>query len=87
VVWFGEALDPEILTKCLEATRCDLFLMVGTSAVVYPAASLVEQARKRGAFTVEINVDPTGASNSVDIAVTGPAEHVLAEIDRRLGPA
>jgi len=87
VVWFGEALDPEILTRCLEATRCDLFLTVGTSAIVYPAASLVDEARQHGAFTVEINVDSTGASSSVDLAVKGPAEQVLAEIDRRLGPA
>jgi NAD-dependent deacetylase len=87
VVWFGEALDPEIVTRCLEATTCDVFLTVGTSAVVYPAASLIEEARKRGAYTVEINLEPTPASNVVDIAVQGSAEHILAEIDRRLGQA
>ncbi|HEY3045533.1 MAG TPA: NAD-dependent deacylase [Vicinamibacterales bacterium] len=87
VVWFGEALDPEIVTRCLEATTCDVFLTVGTSAVVYPAASLIEEARKRGAYTVEINLEPTPASNVVDIAVQGSAEHTLAEIDRRLGQA
>ena len=84
VVWFGEALDPEILMKCLEATRCNLFLTVGTSALVYPAASLVEEARRRGAFTVEINLEPTSASSVVDIAVQGSAENILAAIDLRL---
>ena len=84
VVWFGEALDPKIVAACLDATRCDLFLTVGTSAVVHPAASLVEQARRRGAYTVEINLEPTTTSAGVDVALQGPAEELLVEIDRRL---
>ena len=84
VVWFGESLDPVVLRRCLDATRCDLFLAVGTSAVVYPAASFVEEARRHGAYTAEINLEPTPASEVVDLAVQGPAEQVLAEIDRRL---
>lgn len=86
VVWFGEALDPEIVGKCLEATRCDVFLTIGTSAVVHPAASLIEEARRRGAYTVEINLEPTPASAFVDLVVRGAAEQVLADIDRRLIP-
>ena len=84
VVWFGEALEPQILRRCIEATNCDLFLAVGTSALVYPAASLVEEARGRGACTVEINVEHTPASGCVDVTVQGPAEQVLADLDRRL---
>jgi NAD-dependent deacetylase len=84
VVWFGEALDPGIMLKCLEATRCDLFFTVGTSAVVYPAASLLEEAKRRGAFTVEINLEATPASEFVDLALHGPAETILAELDARL---
>lgn len=84
VVWFGEALDQDIVAKCLEATRCDVFLTIGTSAVVYPAASLIDEARRRGAYTVEINLEATPASGFVDMAVQGSAEQVLAELDRRL---
>ena len=86
VVWFGEAIDPEILMRCREATRCDVFLTVGTSAVVHPAASLVQEARMRGAYTAEINLEPTPASSHVDVAFHGLAETLLTGIDDRLGP-
>ena len=85
VVWFGEAIDQEILVRCREATRCDVFLTVGTSAVVYPAASLVQEAHMHGAYTAEINLEATSASSLVDVALHGPAEIILAEIDKRLG--
>jgi NAD-dependent deacetylase len=81
VVWFGEAIDPEVLDRCLSATTCDVFLAVGTSAVVYPAASLVHEAKQAGAFTVEINPDPTPASDSLDVALRGPAETILPALD------
>ena len=84
VVWFGEMLDRVILVSCAAATSCDVFLTVGTSAVVYPAASLVEEARKRGAYTVEINLEQTAASGIVDLALQGPAEDVLRDIDGRI---
>ena len=51
VVWFGETLRAEAVDAAAEATACDVFLTVGTSAVVYPAAGLVHQARHQGAFT------------------------------------
>ena len=84
VVWFGEAIDPEIYARCRDATFCDVFLTIGTSAVVYPAASFVQEARAKGAFTVEINLEPTPASNLVDLSLQGPAEVILAELDERL---
>jgi NAD-dependent deacetylase len=87
VVWFGEALAPEIVSKCIAATDCDLFFTVGTSAVVFPAAGLIDEARRRGAYTVEINLEPTQASNVVDLAMQGSADQVLTDIDRRLRPA
>ena len=77
VVWFGEALDPRIVRRAQAATACDVFLAIGTSAVVYPAAGLLHEARARGAFTVEINVDATEASEIVDLAVTAPADEAL----------
>jgi NAD-dependent deacetylase len=82
VVWFGEALDENDLRAALEATACDVFLTVGTSSVVYPAAGLVDHARQRGAFTAEINADATPATALVDLAIHGGAETVLPELDR-----
>jgi NAD-dependent deacetylase len=84
VVWFGESLDPDVLAACVDATRCDVFLAVGTSSVVYPAASLLEQAKQGGACAIEINLEATPASAVVDLMVHGPAERVLDEIDRLL---
>ena len=73
VVWFGEAIDNDVISWSLEATDCDLFLTVGTSALVHPAASLLREAKKGGAFTVEINLEPTPASDVVDLSLQGPA--------------
>jgi NAD-dependent deacetylase len=80
VVWFGESLRAEDLRAALHATACDLFLTVGTSAVVYPAAGLVHEARGRGAFTAEINLEATPASASVDLAIQGAAEEILPAV-------
>jgi NAD-dependent protein deacetylase/lipoamidase len=80
VVWFGEALDAEVVASALAATACDVFLTIGTSSIVHPAAGLVHQAKRRGAFTVDINVEQTGASGAVDISLRGKAEDVLQEL-------
>ena len=85
VVWFGESLDPAIVDRATEASECDVFITVGTSAVVYPAAGLIDIARRNGAFTVEINPDVTPATATVDLALRGGAEKVLPEVDRLLG--
>jgi NAD-dependent deacetylase len=84
VVWFGESLDPLVLERATEAARCDVFLAIGTSAVVYPAAGLLYEAKRHGAFTVEINPEVTEASGVVDLALAQPAEVALDEIDRLL---
>jgi NAD-dependent deacetylase len=81
VVWFGESLDAANVEAAIEATTCDVFLTVGTSAVVYPAAGLVHEAKRRGAFTAEINLDSTPASSVVDLALHAPAEEVLDQIE------
>lgn len=86
VVWFGEALDATTLAQAIAATDCDIFLTVGTSSIVYPAAGLVHEAQRHGAFTVEINPDETPASGVVDLAIAAPAELVLPEVERLLGP-
>ena len=84
MVWFGEALRAADLDAAFDACACDVFLTVGTSSVVHPAAGLVSEAHRRGAFTVEINLDPTPASSLVDVALHGPAEQILADLARRL---
>ena len=70
----------------LAATDCDVFFTIGTSAVVYPAAGLVDHAHRSGALTVEINPDSTPASGTVDVALGAPAEQALPELDRQLAP-
>jgi NAD-dependent deacetylase len=84
VVWFGESLRVHDLQAALNATACDVFLAVGTSAVVYPAAGLVHEARSRGAFTAEINLEATPASGAVDLAIQGAAEVVLPLVADRI---
>jgi len=82
VTWFGEPLDLESLGQAADAAAdSDVFLAVGTSALVYPAAGLLPHARAHGAFTVEINTDTTGASGLVDVSLRGKAEEMLGELD------
>ena len=66
-----------MLARCEGALACDLFLSVGTSSVVYPAAGLVYAAKSQGAFTVEVNPVATEIAGAVDLAIPGPAEAVL----------
>lgn len=87
VVWFGESIDPRVLQACDAAANCDVFLSIGTSSVVYPAAGLVHSAKRRGAFTVEINPQATEAAAIVDIAIGLPAEIALPELDALLESA
>lgn len=84
VVWFGETIDPEVLERSGRATDCDLFLAIGTSALVHPAAGLIEAARSRGAFTVEINPEPTPARAVVDLPIQGASETILDLIEKDL---
>ncbi|HSW38587.1 MAG TPA: NAD-dependent deacylase [Acidobacteriota bacterium] len=81
VVWFGEGLDAGVLQKTDAVLECDVFLTVGTSALVYPAAGLVMQAAAIGAYTIEINLESTPSSSSVDLAIKGPAEIILPQIN------
>ncbi len=77
VTWFGEPIDRGVLTRCAAALACDVFLSVGTSSIVYPAAGLAHAARDGGAFTVEINPTATDAAAALDLAIAAPAEQVL----------
>jgi NAD-dependent deacetylase len=88
VVWFGEIIPPAVIRESSRAAAgCDVFLTIGTSATVYPAAGLLHEASAHGAFTAEINVEATGASALVDLAIAGPAAEVLTRIDDELARA
>ena len=77
VVWFGERLSEEALGEAVSAAgRCDVFLSIGTSGVVEPAASLMVLARKAGALTCVINRDVDGFSG-VDIVAQGASGEIL----------
>jgi NAD-dependent deacetylase len=84
VVWFGEGIDSEVLDRSAQALDCDVFFTIGTSSLVYPAAALVHEAKARGAYTVEMNVEQTRASNLLDLALQGPAEEVLNELEAEI---
>jgi NAD-dependent deacetylase len=81
VVWFGEAL-PDGMMKEAEhaAAAAEVFLVIGTSAVVYPAAGLVPYARQAGAKVIEINTEPTALSATVDCSLQGPAGSILPHL-------
>jgi NAD-dependent deacetylase len=84
VVWFNEMLPQDVWEEAVAAARqCDCFLVVGTSAVVYPAAGLVGMARAGGARVIEVNLDATPVSGQVDIGLYGPAGEVLPRLVER----
>jgi NAD-dependent deacetylase len=81
VVWFGEPL-PDGMIKEAEhaAAAAQVFLVVGTSAVVHPAASLIPYAKQAGAKVIEINTEATAATKMVDLALHGPAGELLPKL-------
>lgn len=81
VVWFEETLPKAALAAAEDAMRhCNVLLVVGTSAEVYPAAALPELARRSGAIVAEINPNPTALSASTDYLLRGPAGVVLTAL-------
>ena len=81
VVWFGEALPSKIWQDAESAARqADLFLLIGTSAVVYPAAGLASIAKSSGARVVEINIAETGLSDGIDEFLQGPSGELLPQL-------
>ena len=83
VVWFGEMLPPGALDAASEAARgADLFLSVGTSSLVYPAAALPYEALESGATLVEINPGETPLTPHADYVLRGPAGDVLPRLIR-----
>jgi NAD-dependent deacetylase len=84
VVWFGESISPLAAEAAYAATECEVFLSVGTSSLVYPAAGLLHEARARGAWTIEINPEPTASARVVNTAIALTAEEALPLLDRHV---
>jgi NAD-dependent deacetylase len=83
VVWFGEMLPAGALEAASEAAReCELFLSIGTSGLVYPAAALPYEALENGATLVEVNPSETPLTPHADYSLRGPAGEVLPKLLR-----
>ena len=81
VVWFGEMLPEGAMETAAEAaSRADVFLTVGTSAVVYPAAGLPLIAAQAGAYVAEVNPVPSEIAGRLSEVVVGPAGAVLPRL-------
>lgn len=82
VVWFGEMpYHMDLIEEALAET--DLFVSIGTSGNVYPAAGFVAAARAVGARTVELNLEPSEGARLFDEAIHGPATEVVPAFVRR----
>jgi NAD-dependent deacetylase len=85
VVWFGESLPAMALQTAVQASQsCDLFLAIGTSALVHPAASLPLLALENGATTIEINPQTTPLTHRMDFVLTGTSGALLPLLVTRL---
>ena len=83
VVWFGEM--PRDMDRIYETLgACDLFVSIGTSGTVYPAAGFVMEARAAGAHTVELNLEPSEGASLFAEAIYGPATEVVPAFVERL---
>ncbi len=81
VVWFGEALPPDVLENAFEvAAACDLMLVVGTSGDVHPAASLPVIARDHGATVIDINPEPGPIARIADLQIALPGAEALPRL-------
>ena len=89
VIFFGEALPEDTLREATwRASHCDLFLVVGSSLAVYPAAYMPLYAKKAGARLVIVNLSPTPVDEIADIVIHASAGevmgHILADVSQRL---
>ena len=91
IVWFGEMLPPQLWRASETAVQnCDVMLVVGTSAVVYPVAGLIPLARTTKSSgqcgqVIECNLTETEASSMVDLGLYGPSGQILPALCEQLG--
>ena len=85
VVFFEEMLDSHVISEADRRTKqTDLFIVVGTSGIVYPAAGFTHVARMSGAYIVEMNIEPTPLTPICDETVLGPCGETLPGFFTRL---
>lgn len=85
IVWFGEALPEGPWQRAVEATEAaDVMVVVGTSAIVYPAAGLAELALSRGTAVIEVNPEVTPLSSKATISIRETAGQALPGLLQRL---
>jgi len=81
IVWFGEALALEVMDAAWSrASEADVFLVIGTSALVQPAASLPFRAKEHGARVIEVNIEQTVITPYADISLIGKASDLLPQL-------
>jgi len=81
VVWFGEALPQRVWSEAQRiCSELDCLLVVGTSATVYPAASLIEDAAAAGSKVISINTEPSGSFGAEHIELVGTASALLPQL-------
>jgi len=86
VIFFGESLSPSVLGDATQEVRnSDLIIVVGSSLVVYPAASIPEIAHANGARMIIVNVDPTHADAMADVVFHERAGTIFPQILAKLG--
>ncbi len=85
VVWFGESLNPEVMKKVYShLNQADVCIVIGTSALVQPAASFPLIVKQKGGIVIEINIERTVLTPVVDFHISGKAGEILPEIDELL---
>jgi NAD-dependent deacetylase len=81
IVWFGETLDPAVIGEAVAlASAASICLVVGTSALVHPAAGLADLTRRHGGQVIEVNVADTPLTNTATVALRGPAAVIVPEL-------
>ncbi len=84
-VMFGEPIPRDVLDECIEqARRCDCMLLIGTSAVVYPAAGLPVDVKMSGGRLIEVNPNETPLTEISDIVLRAPAGQALPRVAERV---
>lgn len=83
VVWFGESLPSAAIEQAIHAAQhCTVFLVCGTSAVVYPAAALPQRALAAGARAIEVNIEETPFSEFAHVSLRGKCGEILPRMIR-----
>ncbi len=81
VVWFGESLQEDVWKHAMiQASQCDIMIIVGTSLVVSPANTLPIYAKQNNAYLIEINPEKTEMSSEMDLTINDTSANVLPKI-------